>query len=161
MYDINKNKTKQLVKVKELTMPVLKKLDELKDPAFRSGIPTGYVGIDNILNGLHPSDLILLAARPGVGKTALAMNIMSNIALNVNRKITNGQKPKLHCAVFSLEMSKEQLMQRLICSVGEVSMTNASKALRGRMDKGFLRPSFWTNANYILTIPLTYAPKIF
>ncbi len=128
LYDINKEQDRnELVKVKELTMPVLKKLDELKDPAFRSGIPTGYVGIDNMLNGLHPSDLILLAARPGVGKTALAMNIMSNIALNVNRKITNGQKPKLHCAVFSLEMSKEQLMQRLICSVGEVSMTNASK----------------------------------
>lgn len=128
LYDISKEQERnELVNVKELTMPVLKKLDELKDPASRAGISTGYVGIDNMLNGLHPSDLILIAARPGVGKTALAMNIMSNIALNVGRKMTEGQKPKLHCAVFSLEMSKEQLMQRLICSVGQVSMTNAAK----------------------------------
>lgn len=128
LYDISKSQErKELVNVKELTIPVLKKLDELKDPASRAGIPTGYVGIDSVLNGLHPSDLILIAARPGVGKTALAMNIMSNIALNEGRRVTEGQKPKLHCAVFSLEMSKEQLMQRLICSVGGVSMTKASR----------------------------------
>jgi replicative DNA helicase len=128
LYDISKSQErKELVNVKELTVPVLKKLDELKDPASRAGIPTGYVGIDSVLNGLHPSDLILIAARPGVGKTALAMNIMSNIALNEGRRVTEGQKPKLHCAVFSLEMSKEQLMQRLICSVGGVSMTKASR----------------------------------
>lgn len=128
LYDISKSQErKELVNVKELTVPVLKKLDELKDPASRAGIPTGYVGIDSVLNGLHPSDLILIAARPGVGKTALAMNIMSNIALNEGRRVTECQKPKLHCAVFSLEMSKEQLMQRLICSVGGVSMTKASR----------------------------------
>ncbi|HEY8423838.1 MAG TPA: replicative DNA helicase [Clostridia bacterium] len=128
LYDISKSHERnELVSVRELTVPVLKKLDELKDPALRAGIPTGYIGIDSMLNGLHPSDLILLAARPGVGKTALAMNIMSNIALNAGRKITEGQKPKLHCAVFSLEMSKEQLMQRLICSVGGVSMTKMAR----------------------------------
>jgi replicative DNA helicase len=128
LYDISKaQERRELVNVKELTVPVLKKLDELKDPASRAGISTGYTGIDSVLNGLHPSDLILLAARPGVGKTALAMNIMSNIALNEGRKITEGRKPRLHCAVFSLEMSKEQLMQRLICSIGGVSMTKASR----------------------------------
>ncbi|HEY8390629.1 MAG TPA: replicative DNA helicase, partial [Clostridia bacterium] len=128
LYDISKEQERnELVNVKELSVTVLQKLDDLKDPANRLGIPTGFIGLDNVLNGLHPSDLILIAARPGIGKTALAMNIMSNIALNVGRKVTEGQKPKLHCAVFSLEMSREQLMQRLICSVAGVSMTHAAK----------------------------------
>ena len=128
LYDISKEQERnELVNVKELSVPVLKKLDDLKDPSNRLGIPTGYIGLDNILNGLHPSDLILIAARPGVGKTALAMNIMSNVALNVGRKVTQGQKPKLHCAVFSLEMGRDQLMQRLLCSVGGVSMSHAAK----------------------------------
>lgn len=128
LYDISKSQERnELINARELTMPVLKKLDELKDPSFRLGIPTGYSSIDSILNGLHPSDLILLAARPGMGKTALAMNIIANIALNIGRKVAEGQKQKLHCAVFSLEMSREQLMQRLFCSVAGVSMSHASK----------------------------------
>ena len=95
------------------------KLSEDKD-AFR-GVPTGFVRLDRLTNGLQRSDLIVLAARPGVGKTSLAMNIVENAAVN------NG----LVCAVFSLEMPEVQIVQRLLCSTAEVSM---AKALSGKLE---------------------------
>ena len=79
---------------------VLEKFDTIaKDPSSLHGIPTGYKEFDQITNGLHNSDLILLAARPGVGKTSFSMNILVNAAVEYGKT----------CAVFSLEMSKEQL----------------------------------------------------
>ena len=95
------------------------KLSEDKD-AFR-GVPTGFVRLDRLTNGLQRSDLIVLAARPGVGKTSLAMNIVENAAVN------NG----LVCAVFSLERPEVQIVQRLLCSTAEVSM---AKALSGKLE---------------------------
>lgn len=101
---------------------VIDKFSEIaKDPTILKGIPTGYTDFDKITNGLQNSDLILLAARPGVGKTSFSMNILVHAATELNKK----------CAIFSLEMSKEQLMQRAICSLAKVSM---SKALKGEMD---------------------------
>ena len=101
---------------------VIDKFDMIaKDPTLVNGMPTGFKALDEILNGLHNSDLILLAARPGVGKTSLAMNIVNNVAINSKKK----------CAIFSLEMPKIQLAQRSLCSVGCVSM---SKALKGKLD---------------------------
>lgn len=85
------------------------------------GLKTGFYQIDKATNGLQKTDLIILAARPGVGKTSLAMNIVTNAAINENAK----------CAVFSLEMGKEQLERRMMCSVADVSM---AKALRGELD---------------------------
>ena len=88
---------------------VIDKFDMIaKDPTLVNGMPTGFKALDEILNGLHNSDLILLAARPGVGKNS-----------------------KKKCAIFSLEMPKIQLAQRSLCSVGCVSM---SKALKGKLD---------------------------
>lgn len=101
---------------------VVDKFSEIaKDPTILKGISTGFDEFDKITNGLQNSDLILLAARPGVGKTSFAMNIVVRAATELNKK----------CAVFSLEMSKEQLMQRAICSLAKVSM---EKALKGEMD---------------------------
>ena len=100
---------------------VIDKFDKIsKDPDSLRGVPTGYKDLDDITNGIQPSDLILLAARPSVGKTSFAMNLVTNIAL----------KEKKTCAVFSLEMAKSQLMQRAICSVAKVPM---AKALNGTM----------------------------
>lgn len=73
------------------------------------GIPTGYTGLDKILSGLQPSDLIILAARPSMGKTALALSIAQKIAIESHKKKTIG--------IFTLEMSKEQLVDRLFCSI--------------------------------------------
>ncbi len=75
-----------------------------------SGMDTGFYDLNVITSGLQKSDLIILAARPAMGKTSLALNIAENVAL-INRKPV---------AVFSLEMSKEQLVQRLLCSRAEV-----------------------------------------
>ena len=99
---------------------VVDKFDRIaKDPNSMRGIPTGFKDFDAITNGLQNSDLVLLAARPAVGKTSFAMNVMTNIALSGKT-----------CAVFSLEMSKAQLAQRALCSVSRVPM---GKALSGKM----------------------------
>lgn len=73
------------------------------------GIATGYSALDKILSGFQPSDLIILAARPSMGKTALALSIAQKIAIESNKKKTIG--------IFSLEMSKEQLVDRMFCSI--------------------------------------------
>jgi len=75
------------------------------------GIPTHFPALDYKTSGLQPSELIILAARPSVGKTALALNIAENVALRENRPV----------AIFSLEMSREQLVQRMLCSQAGVS----------------------------------------
>lgn len=93
-----------------------------KDNTILRGLKTGFYQLDRATNGLQKTDLIILAARPGVGKTSLAMNIVSNAAINSGAK----------CAVFSLEMGREQLAQRMLCSVSNVSM---AKALRGELNE--------------------------
>ena len=98
-------------------------LAEDKD-AYR-GVMTGFTRLDKLTNGLQKTDLIVIAARPGMGKTSLAMNIIENAALN-NDKV---------CAVFSLEMPETQIVQRLMCSYAGVSM---SEALSGN-----LSPNDW------------------
>ena len=101
---------------------VIDKFDSIaKDPTSIKGIPTGLKEFDSLTNGLQNSDIILLAARPGVGKTSLAMNIVINSATELGKK----------CAVFSLEMGADQLVQRALCSMAKVSM---AKALNGTMD---------------------------
>ena len=87
------------------------------------GIYTGFTKLDKMTNGLQKSDFIVLAARPGVGKTTIGMNIVEHAAL-VENKV---------CAVFSLEMPRIQLAQRLMCSYARVSM---SKALSGELSQG-------------------------
>ncbi|MBQ1268957.1 MAG: replicative DNA helicase [Clostridia bacterium] len=88
--------------------------------AFR-GVPTGFTELDDLMNGLHPTDLILIAARPAMGKTSFAMNIIEHCAV-FEKKV---------CAVFSLEMPKIQIAQRLLCSLSGISM---SRALKGELD---------------------------
>ena len=87
------------------------------------GIPTGYKSLDRILSGMQPSDLIILAARPSMGKTALALSIVQNICIEANKKKTIG--------IFSLEMSKEQLVDRLFCSILGV---DSWKLQHGKLD---------------------------
>ena len=123
IYDVsNTADTSEVYKISSIIPTVMTKLDELtNDKSKFHGIKTGYYGLDRILNGFHGSDLMILAARPAVGKTSLAMNLVENIALK-----------GYSCAVFSLEMSKEQLVQRMLCSVAGVNMENMVK---GKMQK--------------------------
>jgi len=87
------------------------------------GISTGFTSLDSILSGLNPSDLIILAARPSMGKTALALSIAQKIAIESPKKKTVG--------IFSLEMSKEQLVDRMFCSILGV---DSWKLQHGKLD---------------------------
>ncbi len=86
----------------------------MENPGLLNGIPTGYTEFDEMTRGLHGSEMVIIAARPSMGKTSLVMNIVEHVA--VDRGVP--------CAVFSLEMSAEQLVQRLLCSRAHVSMAN-------------------------------------
>ncbi|MBO4594521.1 MAG: replicative DNA helicase, partial [Clostridia bacterium] len=123
IFDISGSvETSKLVRIDKIIPDVLMKIDLAStDKSATRGIRTKYKGLDNLTDGLHKSDLIILAARPSVGKTSLAMNIVGNVAMQ-----------GYSCAVFSLEMSKEQIVQRLLCSVAGVSL---SKASRGEMNQ--------------------------
>ena len=90
---------------------VLDKIDSLYDKKGGiTGIPTGFTDLDQLTAGFQNSDLIIIAARPAVGKTAFALNIAQGVAI----------KFKIPVAIFSMEMSKEQLAQRMLCSEAEV-----------------------------------------
>ena len=91
---------------------VLDKIDSLYGKNQHiTGVPTGFTDLDNITAGLQNADLIILAARPSVGKTAMALNMAQNMAIRFNIPV----------AIFSLEMSKEQLAQRMLCSEAEIN----------------------------------------
>lgn len=101
---------------------VCKKFEEIaKNPNTQKGLRSGYYKLDKLFNGgFQKGGLFLLAARPGVGKTSLAMNMVTNAALDSNAVV----------AVFSLEMTKVELAQRALCSVATVEM---KKALNGEL----------------------------
>jgi replicative DNA helicase len=104
--------------VSELMEQTLDLLDKMKASSSGvTGLSTGYVDLDMQLTGLHPGELIILAARPGIGKTSLAMNIAMHAALKEDKAV----------AIFSLEMPADQLLMRLLASSARVDM----KKLRG------------------------------
>ncbi len=78
------------------------------------GVPTGFIDLDKLLGGFQPSDLIIVAGRPGSGKTSFALSLMQTAAARYNKRV----------ALFSLEMSAEQLVQRLVASMGEIDAQN-------------------------------------
>ncbi len=99
----------RFVHIKDVLNKTYEKISDLHDPDSKEkyrGIPTGFKSLDNILSGLQPSDLVVLAARPSMGKTALALNMAQNIA-----------KRGKSVGIISLEMSKEQLVERMFCSL--------------------------------------------
>ena len=99
----------RFVHIKDVLNQTYEKISDLHDPEAKEkyrGVPTGFRDLYNILSGLQPSDLIVLAARPSMGKTALGLNIAQNIA-----------KKGHSVGVISLEMSKEQLVERMFCSL--------------------------------------------
>lgn len=106
-----KKATTDLVSVKDLVITSYEQISyryEHRDELL--GVPTGFYDLDAMTSGLHKSDLIILAARPAMGKTAFVLNIAQNVGLRAKRPV----------AIFSLEMPKEQLVQRMLCSEAEV-----------------------------------------
>ena len=107
------------VPIQNVLIHTMDRMSALQDGGERvTGLPTGYPDLDALTTGLHPSDFIILAARPSMGKTALALNIAQNIAL---RGTKEGEEPK-RVAYFSLEMSSDQLVQRMICAEANAGM---------------------------------------
>ncbi len=117
----------------ETIQEVIRKFEEIQaDPNAYRGVETGFRHLDRITNGLQRSDLIIIAARPGMGKTSLAMNIVENVCLKKN----------MVAAVFSLEMPRVQIVQRLLCAHAGVSMENALSAKLVQKDwKNLMRAS--------------------
>jgi len=116
VFDISKEQNvSELRPISEGVMEVVDRMEKLSiDKNAFKGIKTGFPTLDSYTKGFHKGDLILLAARPGIGKTSLALNICSNAAMHSNAV----------CAVFSLEMPMSQIAQRVMCSVGYISMND-------------------------------------
>ena len=103
----NRKAGQEFASIKNIIFDVFDKVSELySSKGGITGLPTGFKDLDKLTSGLQPSDLILIAARPSMGKTAFVLNIAQNIAV----------KEKKAVAFFSLEMSKEQLVQRMLCA---------------------------------------------
>ncbi|HKP04852.1 MAG TPA: replicative DNA helicase [Chthoniobacterales bacterium] len=103
----------QMLTMKDQVMEAIEAIEQLYERRGGiTGISTGFAELDRMTNGLHEAEMIVIAARPSMGKTALAMNIAEHVAIN----------EKLPVAVFSLEMSSQQLVQRLLCSRARVNL---------------------------------------
>lgn len=127
IFEISENKHKAAFH--PISKIIEKNIDALEERqgnrALVTGVPTGFTRLDHLTSGLQGSDLIILAARPSMGKTAFALNLARNAAIDGNVPV----------AVFSLEMSMEQLSMRMLCAEARVD----SSRLRG----GFLNPEDW------------------
>ena len=116
IYDIRRGKSTQgLQSVREILLETFDRLDKLNsvDKEKYRGLPTGIKELDNTITGLNRSDLIVLAARPGVGKTSFGLNIARHVSVTAGRRV----------AFFSLEMGREQLASRLLASEALVEGT--------------------------------------
>jgi len=107
--------TQAFLPIKEILSDTFERLDDLSKYAGKlRGVPTGFTDLDKILGGLQKSDLVILAARPSMGKTSLALDIARHVAVIENKPV----------GLFSLEMSKDQLADRLLASTANINLWN-------------------------------------
>lgn len=120
---IQKKNQKSYTPIKDVLIESFTKLEALYNQKSKiTGVPTGFADLDDKTAGLHGSDLILIAARPAMGKTAFALNIAAHAAIRENVPV----------AVFNLEMSKEQLVNRILCIE---AMVDSNKVMTGKLDE--------------------------
>jgi replicative DNA helicase len=114
LFGVSQKHLKQnFISISSILHSTFERIDELhRDKGKLRGVPTGYIDLDNILGGMQKSDLIVLAARPSMGKTSLALDIMRHIGVDL----------KIPVGIFSLEMSKDQLVDRLLSSQSDVNL---------------------------------------
>jgi replicative DNA helicase len=127
IFDISKQQFRTgFSAISPIVSDVFKQIEELsnrKTPV--TGLETGFVDLDRMMAGLHPSDLIIVAARPSLGKTSLCLNIAEHSAIRNKKSV----------GIFSLEMSKEQLVKRLLCSESRIDAH--------RVNTGYLNKEDW------------------
>lgn len=112
---IERNKTSEFKKMPDVVQEVFNNIiEQISGTKTNKSIPTGFYSLDNLLHGFTRGDLVILAARPSMGKTAFALNI----ALNVAGRPKQDEEDKRTVAIFSLEMGADQLVQRMLCSEG-------------------------------------------
>jgi len=110
-----------------LVSAVYRQIEEVANrKSMVTGIETGFIELDRMTAGLHPADLTIIAARPGLGKTSLCLNIAQHVAIRKQQSV----------GIFSLEMSKEQLVKRLLCAEAEVDSH--------KVNTGFLNKEDWS-----------------
>ncbi|ALS25830.1 replicative DNA helicase [Paenibacillus cisolokensis] len=122
----NRRSSSGFVSIRDVLMEVFERVEFLySHKGGTTGIPSGFPDLDKMTSGFQRSDLIIVAARPSVGKTAFALNIAQNVGVRAGETV----------AIFSLEMSAAQLVQRMICAEANVDA--------GRMRTGFLEGDDW------------------
>ena len=114
-------RSEEFLRLKELIWPTMERIEQMQGRAGAlTGVPSGFTDLDEMTAGFQRSDLVILAARPSMGKTAFALNVVQHAAIEHGVRV----------AIFSLEMSKDQLVQRLLCSEG---MVDAQRLRRGAL----------------------------
>ena len=112
VFDLLQNRdSAEFVPIRQVALNVLERIEAAsKNPGTVTGIPTGFIDLDYKTSGMQPSDLVLIAARPSMGKTAFVLNLVDHVSV----------RKGLPCMVFSLEMSKEQLVNRMLAMESNV-----------------------------------------
>lgn len=131
IFEVSQNKIeKEAYPLKILVRDAIENIEKIREKkGYVTGLPTGFIDLDKMTTGLHPSDFIIIASRPSMGKTALACNI----ALNLNSGVE-----KVPTLIFSLEMSKEQIVQRMLCSEAKVNILKFRQGILSDKDIGKL-----------------------
>jgi replicative DNA helicase len=114
-------RAEEFIRLKELIWPTMERIEQLQSgQGAVTGVPSGFVDLDRLTAGFQRADLVIVAARPSMGKTALILNVIQHAAIEHN----------IGVGIFSLEMSKDQLVQRLLCSEG---LVDAQRLRRGQL----------------------------
>lgn len=120
--ELGRTKSAGATSMTDVLTTVMSELDDLsKNPNLIAGLPSGFVDLDNMTTGLYPGNLIIVAGRPSMGKTAIALNIAEHVAINL----------ALPVLLYSMEMGKEELAKRSLSSIGSI---DAQRIRTGRLD---------------------------
>ncbi len=115
----------EIVPTKALVMEAIERIEKLyENRGSVTGLSTGFVELDRMTSGLHAAEMIVIAARPAMGKTAFAMNIAEHVSMDIGKAV----------AVFSLEMSSQQLVQRILCSRAKVDLQRVRNGFLSERD---------------------------
>ncbi|MGC8977209.1 MAG: replicative DNA helicase [Candidatus Ratteibacteria bacterium] len=131
IFEVSQNKIEhEAYPLKVLVKDAIEYIEKIHEKrGVVTGFPTGFYDLDRLTTGLHPSDFIIIASRPSMGKTALACNIVLNL---------NSGVEKVPVLIFSLEMSKEQIVQRMLCSEAKVNILKLRQGMLSDKEIGNL-----------------------